>query len=397
MARSTSVVVRGCTPQLRLRFSKASMQLQFGNLAQRCEWLEGTLLAASEEQDDEESVVPPHMITSLQQFIDLVEDTGICGNYLDGKDLNPCPPLWATPLFDSTNAWNHTMHLRFTPLGKKKDCVEIDEGGPKVIRSPTWSSQGWRLITHPGYVTLPHHDCCGMCTYVVGNAGAKVWATMRPKRGKCPSSLQGLVEAFTIATTLSEQGTFPDADIATVCLEEGDMLFQPPGVLHCVYTPVPSIVSGGYFYHYETMHLTRATLSMIPVDKPGSLTNDDRPGYFRTLCRMLIALRYRSEPRTIGKRSLISIVLIILDQAHRREQQPNPKDTSGLADEERGELIFASKCAKGLLKFMKLTVALAMDFVDSVGPYYACGDEKVEIPALEEDVPDAIFPEMTHY
>lgn len=36
---------------------------------------------------------------------------------------------------------------------------------------------------------------------------------------------------------------------------------------------------------------------MIPLDKEGSLTNDERPGFFRSLCRMLIALRYRSEPR----------------------------------------------------------------------------------------------------
>lgn len=83
--------------------------------------------------------------------------------------------------------------------------------------------------------------------------------------------------------------------------------FQPPGVLHTVYTPVPSIFSGGYFYNYETMHLTRAVLFMKSVEEKGSLTNDERPGFFRTLCRMLIALRYRSsEPRESPELTLLS-------------------------------------------------------------------------------------------
>lgn len=73
--------------------------------------------------------------------------------------------------------------------------------------------------------------------------------------------------------------------------------FQPPGVLHCVYTPVPSLFVGGYFYHYETMHLTRATLSIGSINDEDSLTNDERPGFIRTLSRMIIALRYRSESR----------------------------------------------------------------------------------------------------
>ena len=97
---------------------------------------------------------------------------------------------------------------------------------------------------------------------------------------------------------------------------------------------------------------------------------------------------------TIGKRSLVSLALIILDQAHRRQHQPNAKDHSELADEERGELAFASTCAKALLGFMNLTVANAKKFVDDQGPYYLPGDEKVVIPALVNGERDEVFPEM---
>lgn len=97
---------------------------------------------------------------------------------------------------------------------------------------------------------------------------------------------------------------------------------------------------------------------------------------------------------TIGKRSLISLALIVLDKAHRRQQQPNPKDSSELAEEERGELAFASQCAKALLRFMGLNFTSAQHFVDSQGPYYSAGEENVEIPALANGAPDTIFPDM---
>ncbi|KAG6374920.1 hypothetical protein JVT61DRAFT_3663 [Boletus reticuloceps] len=69
------------------------------------------MLAVNKQEENPESLAPAHIVTSLDNFINLVTDTAICGNYLDGKDLNPCLPssLWAMPLFDSTNAWNQTM------------------------------------------------------------------------------------------------------------------------------------------------------------------------------------------------------------------------------------------------------------------------------------------------
>ena len=225
IAQSTAVVVRGLALALRLRLSKTLMALQFGDLGQRCQWVDGVLFAKSREISPEMTI---HKITTLATFMDLVPDTTTCGNYLDGKDLNPNPPAWASPLLDSTIAWNQTMHLRFVRKARKTQQaapkVVVEGGGPLVIPSATWSSQGWRLVTHPGYLTLPHYDCCGMCTYVIGNSGAKLWAVMRPKRNILPSSLDGLPKVFQHAAKTEERGTYSKADIATVCLEEGDIM-----------------------------------------------------------------------------------------------------------------------------------------------------------------------------
>lgn len=297
------------------------MALHFGSLDQRCQWIDGVLYSASKEPTGKKKQ-PFHKVTTLEKFIDLMKDGNTCGNFLDAKDVNPTPPTWMTPLLDSTLAWNQTMHLRCiqTAKGKKKQdsAVNIDSQGPTSIRSGTWTSQGWRLLTHPGFFTFPHHDCCGMCTYVVGKSGAKIWGVIRPKRHICPDSIKGLSEVYQRVMDLTPEGSFKNADLATVCLESGDVMyvcltvfvvlsnhmtrrFQPPGVLHCVYTPVSSIFTGGYFYSYETMHLTRAVLSMPSLEEQDSLTNDERPGFLRTLCRMLIALRYRSNTRKCSK------------------------------------------------------------------------------------------------
>ena len=59
-----------------------------------------------------------------------------------------------------------------------------------------------------------------------------------------------------------------------------------------VYTAQASIFTGGYFFNYETLHHTKVVRSLGRPD----LTNDRRDGSFRTLCRMMINLRYRAEP-----------------------------------------------------------------------------------------------------
>ena len=97
---------------------------------------------------------------------------------------------------------------------------------------------------------------------------------------------------------------------------------------------------------------------------------------------------------SIGKRSLIGLVLIVLDHAKHQRRRGDTKDPSVLTNEERGELAFAVDTAECLLKWMNMTVAEANAYVDAQGPYYSGGSEIVDIPALTEGVKDAIFPEM---
>ncbi|KIK74496.1 hypothetical protein PAXRUDRAFT_29162, partial [Paxillus rubicundulus Ve08.2h10] len=146
LGQSTLVVVWSLDPGLRLRFSKPSVALHCGDLGQRCHWLDGVLYSMQEPGSDPIEV---HRTTTMEDFLDMANDPSVCGNFLDGKDLVPNPPTWTRPSFDSTTAWNQTIHLKFGKKSKEEE-VTIEEAQPSFINSQTWTSQGWRLMTHSG-------------------------------------------------------------------------------------------------------------------------------------------------------------------------------------------------------------------------------------------------------
>jgi hypothetical protein len=44
-----------------------------------------------------------------------------------------------------------------------------------------WQQQNWELHTHGSFLSYPHHDAAGLCTYVYVKLGAKLWALFCPK------------------------------------------------------------------------------------------------------------------------------------------------------------------------------------------------------------------------
>lgn len=68
-----------------------------------------------------------------------------------------------------------------------------------------------------------------------------------------------------------------------------------------VYTPVPSIMSGGHFLTYDTMHLSEMAVSFdlgLDSHEPRHhVTNAVHPGMLRKVYRMAIALPHIVETR----------------------------------------------------------------------------------------------------
>lgn len=70
---------------------------------------------------------------------------------------------------------------------------------------------------------------------------------------------------------------------------------QPPGALHEVYTPKPSVTLGGHFYTADTMHLTEVARALDKKTQ-AKLTNQGHASSQATISIMLAALQFQSKP-----------------------------------------------------------------------------------------------------
>jgi hypothetical protein len=224
MADSKPVIVRGWIRDLPSDFSPNSMRNNFGDLGQRAQWFDTISFAQNRDIDvDDDGLLPPyHFQSTLQDFLDKIEDTSVCGNWLDCRHLHPNPPSFITPLLHSTQAWNQTFHLQFIQKPTQKGYT-TSFAGPQVIKPANWSSHGWRLVSHPGAFTHPHNDCCGLCTYVVAETGCKIWAIMQPKSTEVYLNRADALERYrNIRDQIPQSGY--DCDMASIMLEDFDIM-----------------------------------------------------------------------------------------------------------------------------------------------------------------------------
>lgn len=70
-------------------------------------------------------------------------------------------------------AWEITRDLYSNPKGRPRDLI-----GPQLVRYDNWRSQAWDLMAHAGFLTYPHHDANGLCTYIYAQCGMKIWAAL---------------------------------------------------------------------------------------------------------------------------------------------------------------------------------------------------------------------------
>ncbi|KAG1784503.1 uncharacterized protein HD556DRAFT_1451702 [Suillus plorans] len=184
-------------------------------------------------------------------------------------------------------------------------CVPIRS----YVHPDNFTTKGWALLHHAGFLTYPHHDAEGTLTWVRMEAGIKFWVIFSLKSGeKNRIALQDLsVRLADYARHKTWIHKNCDGEVLT--LVPGDLLILPPGVVHAVYTPVPSFSTGGHFYHYSCMHLTEVS-RYIDAEVGGSATNQAMDHALETLRRMVIMLPYLSLRLVLPRRSLLSLCMM---------------------------------------------------------------------------------------
>lgn len=64
---------------------------------------------------------------------------------------------------------------------------------------------------------------------------------------------------------------------------------MPPGTFHTVYTPTPSIFTGGFLYTYDTMHLTEMS-QRVNMKAGNFITNQYWTLHLNTFYLLALAL-----------------------------------------------------------------------------------------------------------
>ncbi|KAL0063779.1 JmjC domain-containing histone demethylation protein 1 [Marasmius tenuissimus] len=175
----------------------------------------------------------------------------------------------------------------------------------------------WALAHGSQVITWWHHDCDGKMTVVNAESGAKIWTIFRPKPNMSAADFVSL--QLWLCERKDKLPKPEYGDIINILLLPGDTLFMPPGTIHMVYTPVPSIFRGSSFWLVGSLHLTRWS-RRSDSDHAVTLTNVDHKQHFvfSSLVRIALGIPVMAHTRKgLSQSSLLSLYdMLINGQAY---------------------------------------------------------------------------------
>ncbi|EJD47358.1 hypothetical protein AURDEDRAFT_163571 [Auricularia subglabra TFB-10046 SS5] len=206
------------------------------------------------------------------KFLEASTNTSKCYNLLDCNSHKDSPPGFLKTIMAERSAFTAMYNQGLLVRGMSK------------IDSDMLNPLQWWLLAHSGYYTAAHHDSCGYCTWIWVHTGVKLWSWQR-----LPAHMSKRI--------------------------------QPPNLVHRVYTAERSIVMGGHFYCFQTMHLTELA-RLIDVDYNELATNEDHEGVHRLFARMVMRLGTGftvgtrvAEFRGLSERCILALLRMVISRS----------------------------------------------------------------------------------
>ncbi|KAL0574861.1 hypothetical protein V5O48_007101 [Marasmius crinis-equi] len=176
--------------------------------------------------------------------------------------------------------------ITYSALDHTDECLNNTKwlGDAEMWRDLTWG------LSHAGQVvTWLHHDGDGKMTVIQALTGAKIWTVFVPSSSLSSKEVQDVHKW--LAERKDKLPVPSLGKLVNILLLRDDTLFMPPGMMHLVYTPVPSIFRGSSFWNFHALHLTAFSLrgDSLAAD---ILTNIDHcyRMVFQTILRLVLAL-----------------------------------------------------------------------------------------------------------
>ncbi|KAG1899885.1 uncharacterized protein F5891DRAFT_1189361 [Suillus fuscotomentosus] len=240
----------------------------------------------------------PHKTGTIQQFLNDIDNPSKIQCILD-------LPLSHMGLPQELHLLDHGLIY-----GWNQTTVDCPVRSGKV-HPDNFTTKSWALLHHAVFVTYPHHDADGAVMFVRIKIGIKFWVVFCPIHKLSHTALQkGQMLFADFAKNWEEIKLTWRAEVIT--LLEGDLLFQPAGQVHAVYTPKKSFVTGGKFFNYGSLHLTEIS-RYINAKKVHFLTNQVHESALETFQRMTIALPRLSPSIELYHRAVVGLCLMVIN------------------------------------------------------------------------------------
>ncbi|KAF8954159.1 hypothetical protein BDZ97DRAFT_1766523 [Flammula alnicola] len=225
--------------------------------------------------------VEPFAHMMLDDFCDAMRDNTRIQAVLDLPSVDSQIPAFLNLLDDGHTAWSK-IHSMF----------------PDRINFPIdfQNSRSWVLLHHAGFHSYAHHDAAGYSSWVQVLDGDKLWVFLRPLSLMSCKTRQDYQEDMSpyLETDCGPEGFYgSESQRIVIHASAGDIIVQPPGMPHEVYTPTPTVAIGGHLYTYGSMHLTEISRA-LDVDTAGRHSNQVHESAPLTLSMMMMV----EHPRT---------------------------------------------------------------------------------------------------
>ena len=94
------------------------------------------------------------------------------------------------------------------------------------MRTTNKKMSRWALLTHAGFVTYPHKDADGVCTWVYAHQGVKIWGILKPTCETTRCSKEDLFQAHDKMISPPGEWTWEqNSSMYTMFLAAGDLLW----------------------------------------------------------------------------------------------------------------------------------------------------------------------------
>ncbi|KAG1863213.1 hypothetical protein DFJ58DRAFT_774419 [Suillus subalutaceus] len=241
----------------------------------------------------------PQQHATLEQFMRNIHDPNKIQCILDVPLSQGGLPFFLSSLDSGiVDGWNQSTN----------DCPVGHQ-----VHPDNFTVRSWGLLAKPGWFTYFHHDADGGCTFIYGVVGTKQWTVANLKN-------QDTISQTSFAKAARLLGTFPENrdeiaalwDMEVITVGKGDLLIQPPGQFHAVYSPAKAFFTGGHFYNRDTHHLSKNSRHLD--NKHGKyLTNQIHSHSLETFQRLVMNLPRLSRRTKLYTRPLMALCLMVLD------------------------------------------------------------------------------------